>query len=331
MTIYDISRLAGVSIATVSRVLNNSEKVSEKTRRRVLSIIDETGYVPSFSRNDTVTKEIGIVCTTITDMHNAFITEYLTTNLQRSGFNIRLFCSGSDLNDKKGLMSRLGNTKMDALIIEGRDFMEYEPQNNSYIKTISDNFPVFLLNAYMEGPNIYCVTCEEELLIYSLTYNLIKSGRNDILFLFSSMSPYYMSMLEGFKRALMHHGTEPCPQNIHRCTGGYEDTLEYICEQIKSGKKTDAILATDDILASAAFFAAQSLELRIPDDIEIIGHKTPISSQITPPAVTAINCREEELCITMLSTIRNVLNNLPAASRINIPATLIHRSNADRN
>ena len=100
MTIYDISKKAGVSIATVSRVLNGSSNVSEKTKQKVLNVIEQCGYTPNaFARGlglNTM-KTIGIMCSDPTDMYLASAINFLETELRSQGYNSILCCTGFEL------------------------------------------------------------------------------------------------------------------------------------------------------------------------------------------------------------------------------------------
>ena len=110
MTIYDISEKAGVSIATVSRVLNGSRKVSEKTRRRVLDIIERYGYTPNaFARGlglNTM-KTIGIMCADSSDLYLAKGIYYVEEKLRENGYDSLLCCTGYDLEALRWLTALL--------------------------------------------------------------------------------------------------------------------------------------------------------------------------------------------------------------------------------
>ena len=97
MNIYDVSAKAGVSIATVSRVLNGNQSVSAKTRDKVLRVMDELGYTPNvFARGlglNTM-KTIGIMCTDSSDMYIANAIFYLQRELRNNGYDSMLCCTG---------------------------------------------------------------------------------------------------------------------------------------------------------------------------------------------------------------------------------------------
>ena len=97
MNIYDVSERANVSIATVSRVINGNPNVSEKTRNRVLAVMDELGYTPNvFARSlglNTM-RTIGIMCADSSDPWLAGAIYYLEQELRRSGYDSLLCCIG---------------------------------------------------------------------------------------------------------------------------------------------------------------------------------------------------------------------------------------------
>lgn len=103
MNIYDIAKLSGVSIATVSRVINNSPKVSEKTKKKVWDIMNEYDYTPNvFARGLGLNsvKTVGLVCPDVSDRYMANAIAYLEKNLRKYGYDSILMCSGFDYEGK---------------------------------------------------------------------------------------------------------------------------------------------------------------------------------------------------------------------------------------
>ncbi len=101
MNIYDVSRRAGVSIATVSRVLNGNPNVSEKTRTKVLTVMDELGYTPNvFARGLGLgtMKTIGIMCSDSSDPYLANAIYFLERELRANGYDSILCCTGTSLD-----------------------------------------------------------------------------------------------------------------------------------------------------------------------------------------------------------------------------------------
>ena len=104
MNIYDIARLSGVSIATVSRVVNGSPNVSEKTKEKVLAVIKKSEYTPNvFARGLGLNsmKMIGILCPDISDLYMAQAVSYLEKRLHAYGYDCILGCSGHEQKSKE--------------------------------------------------------------------------------------------------------------------------------------------------------------------------------------------------------------------------------------
>ena len=105
MNIYDVSERAGVSIATVSRVVNDSPMVSEKTKQRVRKVMEENNYTPNvFARGlglDSM-KTVGLMCPNVADAYMARAVAYLEQNLKEYGYDCILYCSGYDDEERRG-------------------------------------------------------------------------------------------------------------------------------------------------------------------------------------------------------------------------------------
>jgi len=163
MTIYDISEKAGVSIATVSRVLNGSNNVSEKTKRKVLDVINQYEYTPNaFARGlglNTM-KTIGILCADSSDLYIAKAIYYVEQLLRSNGYDSILCCSGYDLENKKKSMNLLITKKVDGIILIGSTYILDKDDDNKYINDAAAQVPVMLLNAALDAPmcTVFCRT-----------------------------------------------------------------------------------------------------------------------------------------------------------------------------
>ena len=164
VNIYDVSKHAGVSIATVSRVLNGNPNVSDKTRRKVLAVMDELGYTPNvFARGlglNTM-RTIGIMCSDSSDLYLANAINYLERGLRNNGYDAILCCTGYDLEAKQQYFELLRSKRVDAIILAGSKFVEMRPRDNEYIIAAASKLPIMLVNGYLEGANIYSTICDD--------------------------------------------------------------------------------------------------------------------------------------------------------------------------
>ena len=122
MNIYDIAKLAGVSIATVSRVVNDSPKVSEKTKEKVRAVMAANDYIPNvFARGMSLNsmKTVGIICPSVSDHYMASAVAYLEKNLRNYGYDCILYCSGYEQEDKEISVQMILQKRIDALLLVG--------------------------------------------------------------------------------------------------------------------------------------------------------------------------------------------------------------------
>ncbi|MER2024983.1 MAG: LacI family DNA-binding transcriptional regulator, partial [Eubacteriales bacterium] len=160
VNIYDIARMANVSIATVSRVMNHSGKVSEKTRKKVEKIMEEIDYTPNAFAQGlglNTMHAVGILVPTIADTFMAVSVDYLEKKLAEEGYNCILSCSGFELEGKKLQTKVLLSKHIDALILVGSTYAgrSGDPEETEYIREAALKVPVFTINCNIEGENVY--------------------------------------------------------------------------------------------------------------------------------------------------------------------------------
>jgi LacI family transcriptional regulator/LacI family asc operon transcriptional repressor len=329
MNIYDVSEKAGVSIATVSRVLNDSPNVSEKTRARVLEVMAELGYTPNvFARGlglGTI-QTIGIMCSDSSDPYLAQAIYHLEQGLREHGYDAILCCTGDQLENKRKYLNLLRSKKVDAIILIGSMFIGQTDEENAYITEASREIPIMLINGNLRGDNIYCTLCDDRAANHHAANQLIASGHQDILYLYITLSASGRNKIAGYRDSLEEHNLPVRPEYIHSCKKDVKAAQELITKLYEDGLKFDAVLASDDSLAVGAVKFAHAKGLSIPDDLAIIGYNNTDLGLCTDPEVTTIDSRVEALCTTAIQTLMGVFNGSSVPSRTTIPADLIKRA-----
>ncbi|MDD6798108.1 MAG: LacI family DNA-binding transcriptional regulator [Clostridia bacterium] len=331
MNIYDVSEKAGVSIATVSRVLNGNSRVSEKTRNKVLKVMNELGYTPNiFARGlglNTM-KTIGIMCTDSSDMYIANAIFYLQRELRNNGYDSMLCCTGNNLSSKQQSLDLLISKRVDGIIIVGSKFLSSNPESddNRYITAAAENLPIFLVNGHLSGRNIYSVICNDYYAVYSVTSKMIQSGRRDIVYLYTSTSHSGLNKLMGYKDALCANDLEVRPNYMHLCTKNIIRAKEYLSHLHDSGASFDAVITSDDSLAVGAVKFALANHISIPDELSIAGYNNSILAICTEPEITSVDTKLEELCTTAVDKLMKVFaGNDTVAGQTVIPADIVTR------
>lgn len=328
MTIYDISEKAGVSIATVSRVLNGSSNVSEKTRQKVLKVMEENDYTPNaFARGlglNTM-KTIGILCADSSDLYLAKAIYYIERSLRANGYDSLLCCTGYDLDNKMKGMDLLLSKKVDSVILVGSNFIGEKNEDNKYIREAAKDIPVMLLNAALDSPNVYSIVSDDTHSMYEAACALISCGISDILYFYNSNSYSGKHKLAGYQAAMEEAGL---PSMTHYYAGSHEDIpamRDSLVNAAAKGCAFHGLIAADDSLALAAVKYAKQQKLSIPRDLSVIGYNNSILAYCCEPELTSIDNKLETLCQQLIDSLMGVLSGKDIPKKILFSGELIKR------
>ncbi len=312
ITIYDISQKAGVSIATVSRVLNGSGNVKPSTRKKVMDVIEQYNYTPNiFARGmgNHSLKIVGILCADSSDSFFAKAVYLLEQELQANGYGSLLCCTGYNQDAKKNYLNLILSKKVDSIILVGSNFIGSTETENEYIGEAAKHVPIMVLNAHYDHKNVYSILCDDYQAMYEATVAMIQSGIQDILYLYNLQSYSGIRKLNGFKDAMKEHGVDPsnniCFFDDH--TDRIEDITDYITSIAYKGVTFHGIIAAEDILAIAGVRYAQRNNLRIPEDISIIGYNNSMLTACCNPELTSVDNRLETLTHQLVQTLLQVV------------------------
>lgn len=322
MNIYNIAEKAGVSIATVSRVLNSSSHVSEKTRQRVLAVMEKEKYVPNaFARGlglDTM-RMIGVMCTDVSDMFYASAVSCIEKLLRQQNRDIVLCCTGNSLEAKKRSLSYLVSRRVDAVVLIGSAFKE--EKDNSHIRQAARSVPVFIINGAVDIPNVFSVVCDEKKAVKDNVKSLYQSGKRNILYLYDVLTYSGTQKLEGYREGLKDCGIKENEELILRVEKDAGKTAQSVCELFGRGVLFDAIAACEDIIAAGALEALRSLKITVP----VIGFNNSVIAECTSPKLTSVDNMVSSLCETTVRLLTDMEAGKEIPSKTVISAKLTER------
>ncbi len=330
MNIYDISKKAGVSIATVSRVINGNEKVRPKTREKVLMVMKENNYKPNaFARGLGLNsmQTVGIMCSDSSDPYMAKGIYHLEQDLRKNHYDVLLCCTGYDLDERKKYMDLLISKRVDAIILLGSNFIEHDMGDNEYIRKASEKLPIVLVNGLLENSNIYSCICDDYQAVYETTKTLLTAGHKRIMYIYNSLSYSGDRKVSGYMKAINEHYGNQANDFIytHYVNGTVADTRLYLNQLPASDKDFTAVICSDDSLAIGVIKYAKDNHLSVPDDLSIVGYNNSILSTCSDPELTTIDSRIEDLCYQSIQTLMDVLDKKESSAQFIFPAPLIKR------
>jgi DNA-binding LacI/PurR family transcriptional regulator len=271
-TIYDVAEHAGVSITTVSRMLNAPEKVSPLTRKKVLAVIDELSFIPKAearARAMQHTGRIGVICPFFTAP--SFIQRLRGIAETLSPGNYELIIYTVDSNDRlQGYLSNLPLTgNLDGLIVLSLPIGDSEAH-----RLIDHNLPTVLIE--YPHPKMNCVEIDDFSGGHMAATYLLEKGHRHIAFLGDTNLPEYAIhpvtlRLNGFRKALKQARISLPDAFIRLAPYSQEQTRQVAKELLNLPNPPTAIFAAADFQALGVLKAARELNIKVPEQLAVIG------------------------------------------------------------
>lgn len=289
-TIKDVAKKANVSIATVSRILNDKPGFSENTKNKVLKTIDELGYHPNAIARGLVNKKtqtIGVLIPTVSNMFSSEILNGIEDYANEEGFSVIVCNTASDGIKTMNYLEVLAEKRVDGLIIVSEYIKE------GYYKAITDmEVPIVLVSTISFQYPIPYVKVDDKHAAFSATNYLIKNGHTKIAMITGNKNDPIAGIprIEGYKSALLANGI-PVDENYIFYSEGFAHQygIEGMEELLKRKLDFTAIFASSDELAVGAMSVAYKNGIKIPDDLSIIGYDNTKLAEMVIPSLTTVS------------------------------------------
>ena len=271
MTIAKIAELSGVSRATVSRVLTNSQAVSKKTAEKVEKVIAQCNYRPSAMARGLATGKMNIVSLVVSDIRNPFYAELvwvISQSLRQKGYLVSLYNSGYEKESIHNYLTNLSNYGFCGLILA-------DAQDDNAFRDLlqSISCPLILVNRDVGTNRPYdSITIDNRMGGYFAAKHLLEYGHRKIAML---KGPYFSSSstarYEGFSMALREFEIEPDIRYIDEGDLSMASGEAFLEKMLAYQDPPTAIFAGNDLMAIGVMNAAKRHSIRIPEDISIVG------------------------------------------------------------
>jgi LacI family transcriptional regulator len=303
VTINDVAHLAGVSMKTVSRVMNNESSVRKKTFDKVMAAVKELNYQPNLAARSlagTKSFAIGLVYSNpnayyVIDMQNGILSQ-----CKEHGYELLIHpCQGkhdSVLDEIKTMIerSRLSGLVLTPPLSEREDVVELlDSMNINYVRVLSGEQPDEQLNKQQHKANSIYVNDRQA--AYTITEHLISLGHKNIAFITGDEDHKSTSeRLTGYKNALTDHKIQLDESIVFSGKYSFESGVSGAKALIADNPNITAIFACNDEIAAGALFAARLMNIAIPEQLAISGFEdSPFSKQTWPKLTTAHQSNED--------------------------------------
>lgn len=286
-TIKDVAKMAGVSISTVSRVINNSKPVSTEIRQKVLDVINELGYKPNEIARTLVTKKSFLIGVIVTDLGDTYIAQ-LVRGIEEVGkmydYDILLCSTYGDKATEIKFMQLLSRKQVEGIILISDSLNK---EIDSQIKDFK--IPFVYINRFFCSENFPSVTIDNQEATYEMTNYLINLGHENIAFVPSSKDENSIDLLKlnGYKKAIAE--SEGYEEHVFYAKGrSIEDGYEACKDILASSKDITAIFCSHDGMAIGVLNYLYDNNIKVPDNISVAGYGDTKTASIYRPRLTTI-------------------------------------------
>jgi len=287
-TIYQVAERAGVSLSTVSRVLNGKASVNKVLKERVEKAVKELNYRPnSVARSlaNNRTDSVGVLVPELNAPFFGDLMQAVESTLRAADKHVIISVGRNCLETEKDAVEFLISRNCDALI------MHAEALSDEYLLELNQSkLPVALVNRQVEGLPEACTSLDNEKGGYLATRHLLELGHKDIAYISGPTDKCDASLrLEGHKRALSEAGLPINPQLIFNGDYSEEDGKIGLLELMARDVPFTALVCANDWMASGAISCARDLGMSLPHDLSVVGFDDVVFAHHVFPRLTTVS------------------------------------------
>jgi LacI family transcriptional regulator len=287
-TIYEVSALAGVSLSSVSRVLNDHEHVSKKTKQKVVAAMKELNYRPNTIARSLASSRSNSIGVLVSELHGPFFGAMLSTielELRNAGKHAVITAGHSDEESEKKGLEFLIDRNCDALILH------VDAISDEYLIELSKGkTPFVILNRYVSEIKDNCFYLNNELGGYLAAKHLIEQGHKDIAYISGPITKQDTTeRLTGHKKALAEAHIPFKESLVYEGDYLTESGRDGFNSLIENKTAFTAVACSNDEMASGAMRGARDHKILIPDQCSFIGFDNAFFTEYLYPQLTTIN------------------------------------------
>lgn len=322
--IEDVAEKAGVSVTTVSRVLNNRGYISQKTRDKVYAAMKEINYQPNEMARALFRKKSNMIGLIIPSVSHPFFSElayYLEVYADRAGYKILLCNSNRDKVKEQRYIEMLRKNQVDAIVtgssvIEVEHYSDFDLPVISFDRTVAENIPIVTSDNIMGGKLAARLLLEKQ--CRKVVYISRALGGPQHQALLASGRVY------GFDEEIRAAGMEPIHLELE-ATGTDDMQVDKLVSFLQENPDVDGVFASSDLIAAEMIYACHQLNRDIPDEIKIIGYDDVKLAALVPPGITTIKQPIEKMSERTIELIIRKLEGEEVPLLNSFPVELIER------
>ncbi|WP_166239472.1 LacI family DNA-binding transcriptional regulator [Paenibacillus turpanensis] len=293
ITVYDIAKEANVSVATVSRVLNDTAPVKHSTREKVNAVIKKYQFQPNALARSLISKATGMIGMILPDITNPFFPEVFKgaeNEARANGYTIFLCNSGGDYRRESDYLSVLKEKRVDGILFLGGriNLSRCSPEMVNEVVELSQQIPMILINGSLPKSGLHRVMADEAAGAEMAVQHLIELGHQEIAFIggVDYMTPT-IHKVKAFKKKMLENRLRIREEWILHQDFSVKSGKELMTRLLQGHERPSAVFCVNDFNAVGAVKAAIEHGLTIPGEMSIVGYDdTPLSTTLIPELTT---------------------------------------------
>lgn len=322
--IQDVAALTGVSLGTVSAVLNGNGRVSDATRERVQAVIDSLGYRPNLYASNLARRQTQLLGVVVSNLQNPFFAETAQTieeTAAKHGFQISLMATNFSPKQHRAAVQQLLGARIAGLAIMTS---EYDDESRQMVE--ASGVPTVYLDVGKPGKAVSIIRVDSRGGMRKAVEHLLELGHRELLFVRNSQvmngPPLLSHKLrdEGLLSALRARSIKGLKTHTVDICGPAADAGEQAIASVFGKVRFTAVIATTDMVAMGVYRGLQSRNVRIPEDVSVVGFDNTYFSRFLSPPLTTVDLPRAELSRLTIETLLRLNKErsklLPLATRL---------------
>ncbi len=289
ITIKQIARDLGLSIATISKALRDGHDIGEETKKRVRAYALSVNYTPNpyaSSLRKRKSKTIAVVLPEVTDSFFSKAINGIEVVAQMKGYHVLIYLSHESLLREQSILKDFQSGRVDGVLMS----ITTETECNSHIQELhARGIPIVFFDRVCNEIDTAKITTNDFESGYAVTSHLLESGCNKIGFLtISNCLPICMKRSAGYKKALIDHHMESKESDMILCSNNEEENYTLIKKILSQKKRPNGIIASVEKLSTTIYQVCKDIGLQIPNDIKVVCFSNQSTAAILNPSLTTV-------------------------------------------
>ena len=326
-TIKDIAKACDVSLSTVSLVLNNSPRISEETRRRVLAAVKKQGYVRNVHAQGLVSRSSRVLSVAVPDLSHVFADIYfgeivsgVYDHASAEGYKMLLDIAGENFIESREYLNILQTRRADGMLFIASSV------NDVYLRDLEkEDYPFLLVNHYFPDSSLDFLSVDYKACARTAADHLLQLGHRRIGLIAGTNTFTGLDFRDAFiarcRKAGLGEADVPCEESEWDQEGGFEAARRLLAEK----PDLTAIMGTNDRMAIGAMRYLHTHAARIPDDVSVMGMDDTKAGRFTTPGLTTIRLDLYEIGRQACARLLEMVQGRRSSCQEFIQASLVER------